>query len=149
MVCERAKAAEGVVQIAPKDVSQPITAAVGIRLLSPEADADDEDLDYDSYYGEEFYSDEDDEAWSPSADRKSPEAPGLPVRKRSLDDVAEPVRSGTPPTKLKVNVEVDVAEPRLKKRNSEELEVVEDGAGRKWFQTEDIVESPLMRAMTK
>ncbi|KAK0492421.1 hypothetical protein EDD18DRAFT_460106 [Armillaria luteobubalina] len=149
-ICERAIAAEGVVQIAPKDAAQHITAVVGIRLPSPEvneAEAD-EDLDYDSYYDEEFYSEDDDEAWSPSADRKSPEVPDLPV-KRSLDDVAEPVRSGTPPTMLKVDVEVDVPEPRLKKRNSEELEVVEDGAGRKWFQTEDILESPLMRAMTK
>ncbi|PBK59289.1 hypothetical protein ARMSODRAFT_967067 [Armillaria solidipes] len=146
-ICERAKAAEGVVQIAPEDTAQPVTAAAEIRLPSPEVnepEADDEDLDYDSYYDEEFYSEEDDEAWSPSADRKSPEVPDLPVRKRSLDDVAEPVRSGTPPKKLKVDVEVDVPEPRLKKRNSEELEVVEDGAGRKRFKTEDIVESPPM-----
>ncbi|KAK0484079.1 hypothetical protein EDD18DRAFT_1361925 [Armillaria luteobubalina] len=74
----------------------------------------------------------------------SPDVADLPVRKRSLADVAEPVRSATPPNTLKVDVEVDAPELRLKKRNSEELEVVEDGAGRKRFKTEEIVESPLM-----
>ncbi|KAK0472388.1 hypothetical protein IW261DRAFT_1570996 [Armillaria novae-zelandiae] len=116
----------------------PVTAAVEIRIPSPEvneANAEDEDLDYDSHYDEEFDSEEDDEAWR---------VPDLPVRKRSLDGVTEPVRSGTPPRKLKVDVEVDVPEPRTKKRNSEELEVVRDGAGRERFQTEDIVESPAM-----
>ncbi|KAK0183744.1 hypothetical protein F5146DRAFT_1080286 [Armillaria mellea] len=143
-ICERAKAVEGVVQIAPEDTAQPVTAAAEIRLPSPEvneADAEDEDVEYDSYYDTEFYSEEDDEAWSPSADRKSPEVPDLPVRKRSLDDVAGPVRSGTPPKKMKVDIEVDVPEPRLKKRNSEELEVVEDDTGRKRFKTEYVVES--------
>ncbi|KAK0472128.1 hypothetical protein IW261DRAFT_1571143 [Armillaria novae-zelandiae] len=80
-----------------------------VRILVIECAADgydaDEDLDYDSYYDEEFYSEEDDEAWSPSADRKSPEVPGLPITKRSLDGVTEPMRSGTPPTKLQVDVE--------------------------------------------
>ncbi|KAK0197685.1 hypothetical protein F5146DRAFT_1116753 [Armillaria mellea] len=62
--------------IVPEDAAQPVTAAAEIRLLSPEvneADAEDEDLDYDSYYDEEFCSEEDDEAWSPSADCKSPD----------------------------------------------------------------------------
>ncbi|KAK0490194.1 hypothetical protein EDD18DRAFT_1358830 [Armillaria luteobubalina] len=136
-ICERAKAAEGVVQIAPEDAAQLVTAAAENRLPSSEvneAEADDEELDYDSYYDEESYSEEDEEAWSPSADRKSPEVPDLPVRKRSLDDVAEPVRSGTPPKELKIDVEVDTPELRLKKRNSEELEVVEDSAGQKTVQ---------------
>ncbi|KAK0207258.1 hypothetical protein IW262DRAFT_1302943 [Armillaria fumosa] len=51
-ICERAKAAEGVVKIALEDVAQPVTAAAEIRLPSPEvneAEADDEDPDYDSW----------------------------------------------------------------------------------------------------
>ncbi|KAK0496636.1 hypothetical protein EDD18DRAFT_1352462 [Armillaria luteobubalina] len=73
-ICERGIPAEGVVQISSEDAAQPVTTAVEIRLPSPEvneAEADDEDLDYDSYYDEEFYSEEQDEAWSPSVDRKS------------------------------------------------------------------------------
>ena len=56
---------EGVVQIAPEDTAQPVTAAAEICLPSPEvneADAEDEDLDYNSYYEEEFCSEEDDKA---------------------------------------------------------------------------------------
>ncbi|KAK0476916.1 hypothetical protein EDD18DRAFT_1382925 [Armillaria luteobubalina] len=123
-IYERAKTMGSIVQIAPENVTQPVMAAAKIRPPSPEvnkAEADDEDLDYDSYYGEEFFSEEGDEALSPSADHNSPEVPDVPLRKRSFHDVAEPVRS--------------------KKRNSEELEVVEVGAGRKWFKAEDIFES--------
>ncbi|KAK0183748.1 hypothetical protein F5146DRAFT_1075858 [Armillaria mellea] len=83
-ICERAKAVEGVVQIAPEDAAQAVTAAAEIRLPSPEvneADGEDEDVDYDSYYDEEFCSEEDDEAWSPSADRKSPDVPAFCVQR--------------------------------------------------------------------
>ncbi|KAK0209852.1 hypothetical protein IW262DRAFT_1527949 [Armillaria fumosa] len=51
-ICERAKAAEGVVKIALKDVAQPVMAAAEIHLPSPkvnEAEADDEDPDYNSW----------------------------------------------------------------------------------------------------
>ncbi|KAK0207599.1 hypothetical protein IW262DRAFT_1486745 [Armillaria fumosa] len=91
-------------------------ATAEIPLPSPkvnEAEADDEDLNYGSYYDEEFYSKQDDEASSPLVHRKSPEVPDLPARKRSLDDVAEPVRLGTPPKKLKVDVEVDVSRAKV------------------------------------
>ncbi|KAK0460296.1 hypothetical protein IW261DRAFT_1429261 [Armillaria novae-zelandiae] len=46
---------EGVLQIAPEDTAQPVTAAAEICISSPEvnkADAEDEDLNYDSYYNE-------------------------------------------------------------------------------------------------